>query len=99
MRQVIKCHREAFIAAGGSSSLADGTYELIGPKVQGNPEQWPDHRLVKHGCITLDDAPRTFEGLCDYLSSGRIEGVVWHHTDGRMVKIKGKDFGFKRTKR
>jgi hypothetical protein len=25
-----------------------------------------------------------------------IEGIVWHHSDGRMVKIKAKDFGIKR---
>jgi hypothetical protein len=24
-----------------------------------------------------------------------IEGIVWHHPDGRMVKIKKKDFGYK----
>ena len=34
--------------------------------------------------------------LREYLSEGAIEGVVWHHPDGRMVKIKGKDFGIKR---
>ena len=22
-----------------------------------------------------------------------IEGIVWHHPDGRMVKIKARDFG------
>jgi len=25
-----------------------------------------------------------------------MEGIVWHHPDGRMVKIKGVDFGINR---
>lgn len=87
-------HREALIAAG--NTLIDGTYELCGPKVQGNPEGYASHRLVKHGCVVLEGCPRTFDALREYLSDGSIEGVVWHHPDGRMVKIKGKDFGIKR---
>lgn len=74
----------------------DGTYELCGPKVQGNPEGFDRHVLVRHGAALLHDCPRTFEGLREYLSDRDIEGVVWWHEDGRMVKIKGKDFGIKR---
>ena len=85
-------HREAL----GTASLADGTYELIGPKVQSNPERWEAHDLVQHGTVILEDAPRTFTGLASYLANKDIEGIVWHHQDGRMVKIKGKDFGLKR---
>jgi hypothetical protein len=71
----------------------DGTYELIGPKVQGGAEGWGRHALRPHGEDVLNDAPRTFDGLKAYLSSRAIEGIVWHHPDGRMVKIKAKDFG------
>lgn len=74
----------------------DGTYELCGPKVQSNPEGYSKHVLVKHGAEVLHDCPRTFDALRDYLSDGAIEGVVWWHPDGRLVKIKGKDFGIKR---
>jgi hypothetical protein len=28
----------------------------------------------------------------DYLRDKPIEGIVWHHEDGRMVKIKKADF-------
>ena len=87
-------HREAFSATGGS--LQDGTYELCGPKVQSNPERYESHVLIRHGCVVLEDCPRTFDAIRDYLRSRDIEGVVWHHPDGRMVKIKGKDFGLKR---
>ena len=37
------------------------------------------------------------DALREYLRCRDIEGIVWHHPDGRMVKIKGKDFGFRRT--
>jgi len=77
--------------------LPDGTYELCGPKVQGNPEGFPAHTLVRHGAEVLD-APRTFTVIREYLRPGNIEGIVWHHPDGRMVKIKAKDFGFRRAR-
>lgn len=86
-------HREAF-----TTFLADGTYELVGPKVQGNPELFTEHRLIRHGDTPLDEAPREFAALREYLFRAGIEGIVWHHEDGRMVKIKGKDFGVKRVK-
>jgi hypothetical protein len=44
----------------------------------------------------LPDVPRDFHALGEYLATHAIEGVVWHHDDGRMVKIKGMDFGHKR---
>jgi len=80
-------HREAF-----TGNEPDGTYELCGPKIQGNPEKFDRHVLVPHGSEILADAPRTFEGLKSYLEHRSIEGIVWHHPDGRMVKIKRRDF-------
>lgn len=79
----------------------DGTYELIGPKVQGNPEKAPHHMLVRHGnraAVGLHTKEsRTFEFIKNYLAENDMEGIVFHHPDGlRMVKIKKKDFGFKR---
>ena len=84
-------HREAF-----KGDEPNGTYELCGPKVQGNPEGFDTHRLIPHGVERLDDAPRTFEELKAYLTERTMEGIVWHHPDGRMVKIKAKDFGIQR---
>lgn len=74
----------------------DGTYELCGPKVQGNPEQFEKHTLIRHGCEEIKNVPRDFEGLKNFLTHNDIEGIVWYHPDGRMVKIKGKDFGIQR---
>ncbi len=85
-------HREAM-----PFRLFEGTYELVGPKINGNPDSIAHHTLIRHNWFTLPDCPRYFEGLKAYLSTGSIEGIVWHHPDGRMVKIKAKDFGIKRT--
>lgn len=105
-------HREALdnycrpAVAGGFGALPpDGTYELIGPKVQGNPEKSECHELVPHGNVphgpqmllaVWGEVPRDYCGLKAFLSTHDIEGIVWHHPDGRMVKIKTKDFGIKR---
>lgn len=90
-----KYHRVAFLA---EPDLKDGTYELIGPKVQGNPEHWMGHQLIAHGGIAEDDVPRTFRELQGWLGTQDIEGIVFHHPDGRMAKIKLRDFGLKRPK-
>jgi hypothetical protein len=75
----------------------DGTYELCGPKVNKNPEGYEDHVLIPHSeADVLSDCPRTFNEIKEYLFDKNIEGVVWHHPDGRMVKVKKKDFGIKR---
>lgn len=91
--------REAFLwetrGGAGFDSDENGTYELCGPKVQSNPEGLSNHRLIPHGKDPLE-VPRDFEGIKAFLAEANIEGIVWHHPDGRMVKIKKKDFGFKR---
>lgn len=74
------------------------TYELLGPKINGDPDLFGYHTLRKH-----DDAPVleelnfafppqtvmiALEVLCEREG---IEGVVWHHPDGRMAKLKVRD--------
>lgn len=77
--------------------LQNGTYELVGPKIQGNPERYDSHFLIKHSeAVVLPDTPRTFEGIKNFLKDKDIEGIVFHHPDGRMGKIKKRDFGQKR---
>lgn len=86
--------REAFAK---HATWADGTYELIGPKVQGNPECWASHSLIAHSTLALtEQPPRDFEGLREWMAGRNIEGVVWHHRDGRMAKLKLRDFGIAR---
>jgi hypothetical protein len=80
----------------GSVIRNDGTYELVGPKVQGNPEGFKTHELMPHGEWLIESAPRNFTALKSYFEKTSFEGIVWHHPDGRMVKIKRKDFGFEK---
>ena len=99
-----KYHREAF---SEQQYWEDGTYELCGPKVNGNKQKLTRHILIKHGDTvagTVDlpipkpitfDALKSFFAAIDGQAHKDIEGIVWHHPDGRMVKIKKKDFGYK----
>lgn len=74
--------------------LPDGTYELIGEKVQRNPYGLTRHTLAPHGILVTDPPERTFDGLRQWLWEHEEEGIVYHHPDGRMAKIRRKDFGF-----
>lgn len=90
-----KWHFEAFDNSEGN--LFDGTYELCGPKVQSNPEGYAYHVLIPHsGAEEYHDCPRTYAEIKQWFVDKDIEGIVWHHPDGRMVKIKKKDFGLSR---
>lgn len=91
-----KWYREALNYHGGIGALENGTYELCGPKVQGNPESYAQHVFVRHDFGEGVGLERTFEGIKDFLSDAGWEGIVFHHPDGRMAKIKAKDFGIKR---
>jgi hypothetical protein len=81
-------------------TLQDGTYEYCGPTVGtrhgANPERMTEHVLIPHGIDVLEDCPREFEALREYFNRTDIEGVVWYHPDGRMVKLKLGDFGISR---
>lgn len=92
-----KWHREALVNDDAEPiDYEDGTYELVGPKIQGNPDRFITHYLMRHGEDVIPDAPRTFIGLRHYLDMHDMEGIVWHRDNGDMVKIKAKDFGLKR---
>ena len=89
-----KYHKEAFMRM--PTLMPNGTYELCGPKINGNPEGLTYHILIAHGCEVLQACPRTFDTILYFLVHNTIEGIVWHHPDGRMCKIKLRDFGIKR---
>lgn len=92
-----KYHKEAL--KGMPVVEMSGTYELCGPKVNGNPEGFENHTLIKHGSVAFTSCPTDFVALPQWLTYAGVEGIVWHHSDGRMCKIKLKDFGIKREKR
>lgn len=87
------------------SEMQDGTYEAVGPHFGGgghnkNPEGLDCDLLKKHGDVIWDGFPRDFEGMKTWLIQYGgllcVEGVVFHHPDGRMAKIKARDFGIGR---
>ena len=90
-----KIHAEA---VANSGPTAPGTYELLGPKINGNPDGFEAHVLMPHGWarlserIDIEAAPRDYDGLRDWLTAREYEGIVWHHPDGRMAKLKARDF-------
>lgn len=89
--------RYYFEALAALEDRADGTYELCGPKVQGNPEKLTGHRLIRHGSEPMAVTDLSFEGIRQLLTEADVEGIVFHHTsDGRMCKIRKKDFGIRR---
>ena len=102
----VECRRDdpadkwAFEAFDADVSVPDGIYELVGPKVQGNPHRFPAHALISvtaPSLITIIETPfpRTFDAIRAVLEASVFEGIVFHHPDGRMAKIKRRDFGLK----
>lgn len=107
-------HAEALAAdvrllgAGDGGAWGVGTYELIGPRINGNPDRAAEHTLIEHGLAMplpeVDDLIRQVglterdpEAACalldSYLSILPYEGIVWHGPLGRMAKLKRRDFG------
>jgi hypothetical protein len=74
-----------------------GTFELIGPKINGNPEKLAGHDLIRHSTAEVFAfTDRSFAELRRILlflaESYGYEGVVFHHEDGvRFAKLKAKD--------
>lgn len=99
----VKCDREDksnkwhFVAFDALENKKDGTYELCGEKVQGNPENIEGHKLISHGVEQMPISNYSFDGLKKYLEEIDIEGIVFHHeNDDRMCKIRKSDFGIRR---
>lgn len=85
--------------------MADGTYELCGPHFQANPERLERDTFIKHDservthpwaneALSLCDVPLSFDTLRALMDAWNHEGLVFHHPDGRMAKIRRADFGF-----
>jgi hypothetical protein len=97
-----KWHSEAWSglrASDGSrfrpkATLADGTYELCGPKINGNAEALAEHEFFRHGAEHVEVLDRSWDGLRALLNESDIEGIVFHHERGMMCKIRRDDYGF-----
>ena len=71
----------------------DGTYEAVGKHFQGNPYNYNNDSLIKHGSQIIE-VERTFDGIKKYLSENYIEGIVFWKDGEPKCKIKRSDFGF-----
>lgn len=72
-----------------------GTYELCGPKVNGNPEGLERHTLIRHATaerVASDLDCRSYDEIQGFLARHQWEGLVYHGPNGLMAKIKAKDF-------
>jgi hypothetical protein len=90
------------------SQVPDGEWsaEALGKNIQGNPLNLSNNQVFIFSLpkwrekIALANVPTTFEALKAWLPQQKsklgnntgIEGIVWHHPSGEMVKIKVKDF-------
>ena len=90
-----KYHFEAFEIL---DEVKDGTFELCGPKVNGNRENLKFHELIQHGGTILNLSDFSFSSIKKYLEQNDIEGIVFHEKNNgkRMCKIRKSDFGIKR---
>lgn len=96
-----KMMEEAMLSVG--VGLEPGTYELCGPKINGNPEGFNKHILIRHGSEELatipdmrtvapDDAYPLLKELFVGFKARGVEGVVWWGADDKRVKLRAKDF-------
>jgi hypothetical protein len=86
------------------TDVPDGEWsgEAVGPSIQGNTLNLPDHRVVLFSLgrvPVFENVPTNYGELREWLraqdslyGTGKIEGIVWHSPEGEMFKIKTKDF-------
>ena len=55
------------------NTIIDGTFELCGPKVQGNPERFETHQLVKHGLEIIDLGDYKIDLIKEYPCNSKRE--------------------------
>lgn len=94
----VKCDRQNtsdkwFFEAFNNNKIEDGTFELVGEKINGNKDNIEGHLLIRHGIDNIQ-VERNFEGIKNYLEQNKIEGLVFHRENGEVCKIKRTDFGF-----
>jgi hypothetical protein len=99
-------HRKNLLLAieNYEGELLPGTYELCAPNIDTrggkNPERLTEPAIYRHDTspvFEVSPEDLTFERLREIIMALHddegLEGLVWHHPDGRMAKLKGIDFG------
>jgi hypothetical protein len=93
VRRKIEQHR----AHPNLGDPTNGTYELVGPEIKGNPHGFDGHYLLQHGALAILRAPRDYEGLGAFLADFDGKGIAWSRVDEdgatHLVKVTRADFG------
>lgn len=92
-------HKYIYEGFTSLSNKIDGTYECIGPKIQGNPHNESSHIWVQHASPDLiyvvknwqDNPFETFKNLFKTFS---WEGLVAYNGIEPVAKIRRTDFGY-----
>jgi len=84
---------EAYKNSNGEE-LKDGTYEAVGSHFQNNPYGMESDVLERHGNRVVENLPRSYEGIKNYLQFHNVEGIVFWKDGEAQCKIKRTDFGF-----
>lgn len=86
---------QAILSVSNLRDSFDGTYELVGPKIQGNPYDLVAHYLIPY--YVKQDIPLpeiNFDAIKAWFTLNYEEGITWHRADGSIARVKRKDFGF-----
>uniref|UniRef100_A0A6I8NTY7 RNA ligase 1 n=1 Tax=Ornithorhynchus anatinus TaxID=9258 RepID=A0A6I8NTY7_ORNAN len=105
---VLNCHAGdpglLEISAVPLSDLLEQTLELIGTNINANPyglgsKKHPVHLLVPHGAFKIKSQPSLkHSDLLTWFEScreGKIEGIVWHCSDGCLIKVHRHHLGLR----
>ncbi|MEE6480259.1 hypothetical protein FKM82_012519 [Ascaphus truei] len=86
------------------SEILEQTLELIGTNINGNPygigsKKNPFHLLVPHGVFQIKDLPplkhNSLVSWFDSCHEGKVEGIVWHCSDGSLIKLHRHHLGLR----
>ncbi len=84
---------------GTENGWEQGTYELMGPNILGNPEKlerhWlmPHHRSPQLSEVSMLGKDISYDSLLTIFSTYDCEGCVWYERNGyRKTKLRRRDF-------
>lgn len=89
-------HYDKYVAQAIGQTKQGGIYEAYGQGIRGDAEKVEGQHLVRilpvDRSLVIHGIKRTYRDLMGYFATHDIEGIVFHHPDGRMAKIKTRDF-------
>ena len=80
-----------------NSGIFDGTFEAVGPHFQGNPENYDEDMLLRHGADIISEeelGDRDYYDIMKYLYAHNVEGIVFWKDGEPGCKIKRSDFNY-----